>query len=67
MITINNTTPYIAVYGRAPKLLPNIDSLESEAPNMKATPGLIRDSHRLRDVSIQSMIEGTAKARLGRA
>ena len=34
---------------------------------MKATPGLIRDSHRLREVSIQSMIEGTAKARLGRA
>ena len=30
-------------------------------------PGLLRHSHRLREIALQQMIEGTARARLGRA
>ena len=67
LITINNTSPDNAVYGRVPRLLPSIDAMEGESSDVKSVPGLIRDSHRLREISVQSMIEGTARARLGRA
>ena len=67
LLTVNITTPYNAVYGRVPHLLPNIHALEDKSTTNKSMPGLIRDSHRLRDIRVQSMIEGTAKSRLGRA
>ena len=49
LLTVNNTTPYNAVYGRAPHLLPNIHALEDESTTNKSMPGLIRDSHKLRE------------------
>ena len=67
LITINNTTPYNAVYGRVPRLLPNLDAMDSEMPDVKPVAGLIRESHILREISIQSTFEGTARAILGRA
>ena len=67
MLTINDSTPYNAVYGRVPRLLPSINSLGSEISESSNMPGLIRDTHRLREVSVPCMIEGAAKARLDRA
>ena len=71
LVSVNNTTPYNAVYGRTPNLLPPIDQPNSQDalqdPNGVPYPGLMRNSHRLREIAIQQMIEGTARARLGRA
>ena len=36
-------------------------------PESMPLPGVLRNSHRLREIAIQQMIEGTARARLGRA
>ena len=71
LITVNNMSPYNAVYGRVPHILPNINQPnEDDAPRDSEAvpnPGLIRHSARLREIAVQAMIEGTARARLGRA
>ena len=71
LVTVNNTTPYNAVYGRVPNLLPNINQANGNGeltdPESLPLPGIMRNSHRLREIAIQQMIEGTARARLGRA
>ena len=66
-LIVNNTTPFNAAYGRVPHILPSSDNMESEGSSERSMPGLIRDTFRLREISVQNMIEGTAKARLGRA
>ena len=70
LVTVNNTTPYNAVYGRVPSLLPNMNQTngngELSGPESMPLPGVLRNSHRLREIAIQQMIEGTARARLGR-
>jgi hypothetical protein len=55
------------VYGRVPNILPGIDQLEALDGAAAAAPGLISHTHRLREISIQAMVEGSARARLGRA
>ena len=67
MISINGSTPYNAVYGRVPRLLPDINQLEAPEGAARSAPGLISHTHRLREVSVQAMLDGTASARLGRA
>ena len=71
LVSVNNTTPYNAVYGRVPKLLPDIDQPNSDDAPVDSQavpdPGLLRHTHRLREVAVQQMVEGTARARLGRA
>ena len=71
LVTVNNTTPYNAVYGRVPSLLPNMNQTNGNGeltdPESMPLPGVLRNSHRLREIAIQQMIEGTARARLGRA
>ena len=71
LVSVNNTTPYNAVYGRVPRLLPDIDQPNADdAPADSENvpdPGLLRHSHRLREIAVQQMVEGTARARLGRA
>ena len=62
MLSINGTTPYNAVYGRCPPLLP-----EMEMPIDDAKPGTARHVRRMREISIQAMIEGTPKNRIERA
>ena len=59
LVSVNGSTPYNAVYGRVPHLLP--DEL---ADNTDPTT---RNVHRLREMSVQKMVEGTAKARAQRA
>jgi len=67
LLTVNNSTPYNAVYGRVPKILPDINCPDAEHEEDVPKPGLIRHVHRLREIAVQAMIDGTAKARLGRA
>ena len=62
LLSINGTSPYNAVYGRVPPLLPDTSMVIDDAG-----PGTQRHVQRLREISIQAMVEGTAKARVGRA
>ena len=66
MLSINDTTPYSAVYGRVPKLLLNIEQIHAENKRELPSLCLMRHVHRLREISVQQMVEGTARARLGR-
>ena len=70
LVAVNNTTPYNAVYGRVPSLLPNMNQTngngELSDPESMPLPGVLRNSHRLREIAIQQVIEGTARARFGR-
>ena len=65
LISINNATPYNAVYGRVPNILPDINAVALDGTG--ALPGTIRHSHRLREISVQTIVSGTAKQRLDRA
>ena len=67
LLTIRDSSPYNAVYGRVPRILPGIDQIAEPNSSAEPLPGLIRHAHRLREVSIQAMVEGSAAARLGRA
>ena len=40
---------------------------ELSDPESMPFPGVLKNSHRLREIAIQQMIEGTARARLGRS
>ena len=55
MLSINGTTPYNAVYGRVPPLLPDMNMPIEDAP-----PGTVRHVQRMPEISIQAMAEGTA-------
>jgi hypothetical protein len=69
MLIADGSTPYNAVYGRVRSLLPVLPSISHvDAPDetTQPSPGLIRHTHRLREVSIQAMVEGSARARPGR-
>jgi len=67
MLTINNCTPYNAVYGRVPNILPDIDRPDAINEGALNHPGSIRNVHRLREIAVQAMVEETAKVRAGRA
>ena len=64
LLSINNVTPYNAVYGRVPTLLPDINS---SLPDGEGLDTASRDSNRLREIAVQAMVEGTARARIQRA
>jgi len=70
LLTVNHTTPYNAVYGRVPALLPSPGSYHDahiagrDGLRMPSNPV---SSQRLREISIQKMIEGTAQARINQA
>ena len=64
LLTINNSTPYNAVYGRVPHILPSIDQLVHPSEGSLPAPGLIQHTHRLREIAVQAMVEGTARERL---
>ena len=62
LLTVNGTTPYNAVYGRVPHILPSIDQIETTATAPSGS--FLRGVHLLREVSVSAMVEGSAKARL---
>ena len=55
--SVNSTTPYNAVYGRVPHLLPNITAYAQPERDgeTQPLPGLIHHSGRLRDIEVQNM------------
>ena len=67
LLSINNTTPFNAVYGRSPKILPDINCPDASHEEDAPAPGLIRHTNRLREIAVQNIVDGTARARLGRA
>ena len=67
LLSVNGCTPYNALYGRVPHLLPGLDQFDADNERDLPNPGTIRHTHRLREISVQSVIEGTAKERAKRA
>ncbi|CAE7581720.1 RE1 [Symbiodinium sp. CCMP2592] len=63
LTSINGCSPYVAVMGRQPALLPADDmALPDAVPDIMS-----RHTHRLREVAVQAIAEGTARERLKRA
>ena len=63
LTSINGRSPYEAVLGRTPALLPSDDMLLSDG-----VPDIFsRHTHRLREIAVQAIAEGTARERIKRA
>jgi hypothetical protein len=67
ILNVNGGTPCKAVYGRVPSLHPSIAQVYSPHETTQPSPGLIRHTHRLREIGNQAMVDGSARARLGHA
>ena len=68
MLSINGYSPYSAVYGRVPQILPGINQIDlplSTEPHNR--PGMIANTHRLREIAIEAIVSASAKARLNYA
>ena len=65
LISINSTTPYNAVYGRVPSILPDINHVS--VTTTRDAPEIIRHANRLREISVSRMVEATAEQRIQRA
>eukprot|EP00971_Amphidinium_carterae_P150402 2981991-Amphidinium_carterae.2 len=63
LITVNGSSPYVAVLGRQPALLPDIANDAGDGDVSEHSTAV----HRLREVALQSMIEHTARERIRRA
>ncbi len=61
LVSVNNTSPYNAVYGRAPRLLPNLELGDTDSTDAAW------QMDRIREISVQQMVEGTARTRASRA
>ena len=54
LLTINNCTPYNAVYGRVPIVLPDIDQPDAVAESPDFPAGTVSHVHRLREIAVQA-------------
>ena len=66
LIAVGSHTPYNAVMGRVPRMLPSIDHIRSPEVTDSGT-SVLEHTHRLREIVFQEMVESSAQARLGRA
>ena len=64
MLAINNYTPYNALYGRVPNLLPPINVVGQAAGQENLT---LRHAHRLREIAVMAMVQHTSRLRIHRA
>ena len=65
MLSVGGYSPYECVYGRTPGMLPQQpDSIHEES---LPRPGTIRHTHRIREISMASMIRASANQRAERA
>ena len=62
MLTINGAAPYNAAYGRSPAISPG-NAVATGEDDL----GTARRVQRMREISIQAMVGGTARARIQRA
>ena len=60
LLAVNQATPYGALYGRVPHMLPDIDGFVPD----KTAPGSIRHAALLRELCLQRMVEGSARERI---
>ena len=64
MLSVNDATPYNAVYGRAPALLPSLEFINQEGE--LASPNLTH-INRARQIAVTAIVEGSARNRVLRA
>ena len=65
LLTIGEGTPYIALLGRVPPLLPQIEHIAGTAHlNDETGVGGARNIHRLREVTVASIVETLVERRL---
>ena len=67
LLSVNGMSPYMALYGRVPALLPPPTMSEAENENILGAPGTIRHSLRLREIVTEAMVQATAAMRAQRA
>ena len=67
LLSVNGCTPYNALYGRVPNILPGIDQPDAMNEDRLNMPGTIRHTHRLREIAVSAMLDETAKVRAQRA
>ena len=58
LVAVGGTTPYNALFGRQPGILPELPALAGHGG---------RDAQRVREIAVQQMVEGTARAKVQRA
>eukprot|EP00971_Amphidinium_carterae_P341791 6480788-Amphidinium_carterae.1 len=63
--TFDGASPYNALLGRQPHLLPPPAALADDT--LSEAPQVARHTHRLREVAVQTIVEYTARSRLKRA
>ena len=63
LTSVNGCSPYAAVLGRVAALLPGDDSVTDDG----VPDAMSRHTHRLREVAVQAIAEGTAQERIKRA
>ena len=63
LTSVNGMSPYTAVLGRVPAMLPCDDTLLSDSTGSDAS----KHSFRLRELAVQAIAEGTARERMKRA
>ena len=62
LLPVSGSTPYNVDYGRVPQQLPDMNK-----PINNAAPGTLRHVQRMREISVQALVNGTAQARTKRA
>ena len=60
-------SPYQAVYGRTPNMLPEIRTPEALNEGTLELPGTIRFTYRLREIAVRAIVDQTAYDRAQRA
>ena len=64
MITVGESTPYNAVLGRQPLMLPPL--LDADAADTKGDSADGRREARIREIAVNSMVQATSIARISR-
>ena len=68
LLSINGGTLYQALYGRTSHVFPHVDLSCVQADDSgEGLPIAVRHAHRLRELTVQAIVEGTTKARIERA
>eukprot|EP00973_Karenia_brevis_P013138 1782093-Karenia_brevis.AAC.1 len=67
MISVHKSTPYAALFGRVPNLLPDFEKVSVPMTDDISGGAASRHIHRMREIAIQNIVQGTAQDRLNRA
>lgn len=67
LVTVHGNTPYVGLLGRTPNLLVEFEEPTVSQVSDQTGAASSRHIHRVREIVLQQMIEGTARERLKRA